>query len=86
MRPEIVTNAIRHAHAANLWIELTRVNGALTLVARDDGRGTQQIRPGHGLTGMRERLEIVGGRLEIHSEPAQGFRVQASIPLNGGAA
>jgi signal transduction histidine kinase len=83
---EIVTNTIRHAHAANLWIELARVNGDLQLLARDDGRGAHAIRPGHGLTGMRERLEMVGGRLEIHSEPSQGFHVRASLPLNGGAA
>ncbi len=83
---EIVTNAIRHAHAANLWIELARSNGQLRLVARDDGRGVEHIRPGHGLTGMRERLEMVGGQLDVRSEPAQGFHVNASIPLPGGVA
>src|SRR5260221_4867645 len=36
---EIVTNAIRHAHAANVWIELGRADGHLQLLARDDGRG-----------------------------------------------
>jgi signal transduction histidine kinase len=82
---EIVTNAIRHAHATNVWIELARVNGDLTLHARDDGRGTQQIQPGHGLTGMRERVEMVGGRLQVHSEAARGFHVRASIPMSGGA-
>ncbi len=83
---EIVTNAIRHAQAANLWIEMARTNGQLRLVARDDGRGTPRIRLGHGLTGMRERVEMVGGRLEVHSGPARGFRVSASIPLHGDVA
>jgi signal transduction histidine kinase len=83
---EVVTNAIRHAHATNLWIELARANGHLQVVARDDGRGASPIRPGHGLTGMRERVEMAGGRLDIRSEPAHGFQVTASIPLNGGAA
>lgn len=89
---EIVTNAIRHAHATNLCIALARSNGHLHLTASDDGCGTKEIRPGHGLTGMRERLEMLGGRLETRSQPAQGFRVHASIPLTplnrpkGGAA
>src|SRR5712692_4226332 len=83
---EIVTNTIRHAHAANLWIELTRTESHLQLLARDDGRGAEHVRAGHGLTGMRERLELVGGRLDIRSEPTKGFHVSASFPLRGGAA
>ena len=80
---EIVTNAIRHAHAANLWIDLTSAEGHLRLVAHDDGRGVQQVTPGHGLRGMRERVELIGGELDIRSAPAQGFRISASIPLHG---
>lgn len=83
---EIITNTLRHAHAANLWIELSRSDSGLTISARDDGRGVKEVRPGHGLVGMRERLEAVGGRLEIHSEAARGFAINAWIPLSGGAA
>lgn len=83
---EIVTNAIRHAEALNLWIELVQSDGEITVIARDDGRGAAEVRPGHGLIGMRERLELVGGRLELRSEPARGFRVSARIPLFEGAA
>jgi signal transduction histidine kinase len=82
---EIVTNAIRHAHAANLWIELTSAEGHLRLVAHDDGRGVEQVTAGHGLRGMRERVELIGGELDIRSAPAQGFRISASLPLRGGA-
>src|SRR5712692_4833486 len=60
---EIITNAIRHAAASNLWIELSRTGKGIAIRARDDGRGSKELRPGHGLTGMRERLEQVGGRL-----------------------
>jgi signal transduction histidine kinase len=81
---EIVTNAIRHAHATNLWIELVTSNGEITLRARDDGRGAKEIRSGHGLTGMRERLELVGGHLDVRSPPARGFEVDAWIPVSGG--
>jgi signal transduction histidine kinase len=82
---EIITNTVRHAHAANLWIELSRSDSGLTITARDDGRGTKQIRPGHGLVGMRERLEAVGGRLDIQSDVTRGFMVNAWIPLSEGA-
>lgn len=82
---ESVTNAIRHARAKNLWIELVRVDGAIEVRARDDGRGVPQITFGHGLAGMRERLELVGGRLAVHSKPGKGFDISASIPLRVGA-
>jgi signal transduction histidine kinase len=81
---EIVTNAIRHAHASNLWIELARADGLIELRARDDGRGAREIRPGHGLAGMRERVELIGGRLAVHSVPGDGFTLAAAIPIAGG--
>lgn len=83
---EIITNAMRHAGANNLWIELARTGNGIAIRARDDGRGARDVRPGHGLTGMRERLEQVGGRLEIESQPAKGFRLNAWLPLSGGLA
>lgn len=81
---EIVTNTIRHAAASNLWIELTSTETGIVIHARDDGRGAKQVFPGHGLTGMRERLEQVGGTLQIETQPAKGFRVNAWMPLSGG--
>ncbi len=83
---EIITNAIRHAAAGNLWIELARTENGIAILARDDGRGAKEVRPGHGLTGMRERLEQVGGTLEIETHPAKGFQVDAWMPLSGGTA
>lgn len=82
---EIVTNAVRHAEAANLWIELVRSDGYVELRAKDDGRGADEIKPGHGLAGMRERVELIGGRLSMESAPMHGFSVTASIPLAGAA-
>jgi signal transduction histidine kinase len=78
---EIITNTVRHAHADNLWIGLSRSEGGLTIAANDDGRGVEEIHPGHGLIGMRERLEAVGGHLEVRSEAARGFQVSAWIPI-----
>ena len=83
---EIITNAIRHAAAGNLWIELARTENGITIRARDDGRGAKEVRPGYGLTGMRERLAQVGGTLEIETQPAKGFRIAAWMPVSGGVA
>ena len=80
---EIITNTVKHAGADNLWIEFTKTAEGVRISARDDGRGVRQIRPGFGLTGMRERLEELGGRLQVESELDRGFRVQAWVPLPG---
>ena len=77
---EVITNAVRHAHAANLWIRLTADDEGLRLEARDDGRGATELLPGNGLTGMRERIKELGGRLEIMTRPNSGFRINAWMP------
>jgi signal transduction histidine kinase len=77
---EIVTNTVRHSGAENLWITVGRDATGVTVHSRDDGRGTATIRPGNGLTGMRERLEQVGGRLSYQSAPGRGFHLEASLP------
>lgn len=77
---EIVTNAVRHSRAENLWLDFVRCGESLEIQARDDGRGAGAIGPGGGLTGMRERLEERGGRLAVKSEPGRGFEVVAVLP------
>lgn len=82
---EVFTNAVRHAGARNLWLEVNGNGGGLTLRARDDGRGASEVVPGNGLQGMKERIEQLGGRLEIASAPGHGFEVTAWIPRGGTA-
>lgn len=77
---EAVTNAVRHAAATRVSIAVRETAAGLELTVRDDGRGTAAVVPGHGLAGMRERLEAAGGRLEITSRPAAGFTVTAHLP------
>jgi signal transduction histidine kinase len=77
---EIITNAVRHSGARNLWIESVKTAEGVEVRARDDGKGARQPKPGNGLTGMRERIERVGGNLEIESAPSTGFRIRATIP------
>lgn len=77
---EIVTNAIRHGEARNLWVALRPEGGVVRLDAHDDGSGAVALRDGNGLAGMRRRLEELGGTLLIETGPASGFSVQATLP------
>lgn len=77
---EIITNAVKHAGADNLWLNVERKGPGITLTARDDGRGAPLFRGGNGLTGMKERLEALGGRLELAPNPGRGFALMAVVP------
>jgi len=78
---EIITNAVRHADARNLWIRVVRdADGDVTLDAHDDGVGAENMNAGNGLRGMRERLAQCGGQLQIQTRPGAGFRLRASVP------
>jgi signal transduction histidine kinase len=80
---EIITNAVRHAGAHNLWIHARREAGLIGIDARDDGAGTEAVVPGNGLRGMRERLAQHGGDLKVESRPGEGFRLHLSLPATG---
>ncbi|MFD1506150.1 sensor histidine kinase [Georgenia yuyongxinii] len=77
---EIVTNTLRHAKAGYLEIAVVADETGVAVTARDDGRGTAQLRPGHGLVGMTERIEQLGGQLTLDPGPGRGFGVTARIP------
>jgi two-component system sensor histidine kinase DesK len=75
---EAITNVVRHAHAQHCSIQLYRELDEVHLVIKDDGRGGRIV-PGNGLSGMRERIEQLNGRLEIHCE--QGAVLSIVLPL-----
>jgi signal transduction histidine kinase len=77
---EIITNTLRHAGARNLWLALRTEDGGVRLDSRDDGEGTDQLRLGHGLKGLRERFQQQGGQISFESERGNGFRVMGWIP------
>ncbi|MFC4454039.1 sensor histidine kinase [Deinococcus sonorensis] len=83
---EIITNAVRHGAARNVWLTFEQRPAGLWLHARDDGRGTgpRPLVHGCGLSGMRERLEGVGGALLLDGSEGPGFALQASLPLGVG--
>jgi signal transduction histidine kinase len=77
---EIITNTARHAHAQNLWIRLESRADGIALHARDDGRGTDVVACGNGLTGMRERFEQYAGHVEFSAGPGAGFEIRGFLP------
>ena len=79
---EIVTNTVRHSGARNLWLAFEHPDpGSLQLVARDDGRGAAQYRPGNGMNGMRERLAEFGGTVNVDTFVPGGFSLRVTLPL-----
>jgi signal transduction histidine kinase len=83
---EIITNAVRHARASNLWIRIESRPDGIALHARDDGRGAAQLSLGHGLTGMRERFAACAGSVEFNSRRDIGFEVRCFMPTTHGVA
>jgi signal transduction histidine kinase len=77
---EVITNTVKHSGANNLWISVCFAEGAIEVSARDDGRAATPTRPGAGLTGMKERFESLGGRVEFRTEPNAGFVLRAQLP------
>lgn len=77
---EALTNCTRHSHARNIWLTVRYFDDQAELEVRDDGLGARPFSPGNGLQGMRERLENLGGRLEIDPSGKPGFRLVAVVP------
>lgn len=78
---EALTNAARHGPAETLHVRLDRQADRLVLTAEDDGHSDGNIRPGNGLTGMRERLAELDGTLEISQSELGGLKLVATLPV-----
>lgn len=82
---EGLTNVIKHAGPAHATVTVRPAQDALELEVSDNGRGGDQASPGgsgQGIIGMRERLALYGGQLDVGRRPQGGFRVRARIPLS----
>jgi two-component system, NarL family, sensor histidine kinase LiaS len=81
---EALANVAKHSGAGNVEVDLIYASDALTLRVADDGRGfdpAENPNGGFGLQSMHERLEKLGGRVEIESAPGKGTRVSCVCPL-----
>ncbi|MDE2406368.1 MAG: sensor histidine kinase [Xanthomonadaceae bacterium] len=83
---EAITNAVRHADAAHLWLRAQREGSEILLQVRDDGRGCERLDPGNGLRGLAERLRQHGGRMDIVSQSGHGFQLTITLPVAPNAA
>src|SRR5918993_1441253 len=81
---ETLTNVARHAAAERVTVRLVATPETVQLIVRDDGHGFDPSSVGddrHGIVGMRERVEMLGGSLEVRSGPGAGTRIEATVPL-----
>jgi len=79
---EALNNAVHHGEAKCVRVDLGEAGGSLRLRIADDGKGfdPEASTDGFGLIGMRERAELAGGSLELHSTPGEGTTIVATIP------
>lgn len=77
-------NALKHAQARDMWIAVREEGGDIVLTLRDNGVGFDSSAPGpeghFGMAMMRERAQVGGGRLEVHSSPGEGATITVRFP------
>ncbi|MFL6010029.1 MAG: GAF domain-containing sensor histidine kinase [Rubrobacteraceae bacterium] len=81
---EALTNVARHAGAERATVRLVATPDRVRLAVEDDGSGFDAAgvpEDRHGIVGMRERAEVLGGTLEVRSEPGEGTRIEVTAPL-----
>ncbi len=80
---EGLNNAVKHARASSIWINLDYADGEVGLSIEDNGKGfdLKGMQMGMGLQGLHERFSMLNGGLEIDSSPGKGTRLYGSLPL-----
>ena len=80
---EAIQNATKHAHASRVEVRLAATSAEMSFEVRDDGQGFElpQESLGTGLSGMRDRVEALGGALAVSSSPGRGTTVRGQLPL-----
>jgi signal transduction histidine kinase len=82
---EALTNAVKHSGASLITVsaEVKQVDGALRLEVTDDGVGGADFSGGTGLLGLKDRVDALGGRIDLHSPRGRGTTLRVVLPLNG---
>jgi signal transduction histidine kinase len=78
---ECLTNASRYGQASEIRVRVAREDDGLHLEVADDGVGGADPSKGTGLLGLADRVEVLGGRLDVHSPAGEGTRISAVLPL-----
>jgi signal transduction histidine kinase len=81
---EALTNAAKHAQASVAQVDVDATDSIVELAVRDDGVGGADPAQGSGLVGLSDRVEALGGRIEIASPAGRGTTVLVTIPIDGG--
>jgi len=78
---EALTNAAKHSRASEVHVDVEQTNGLLRLSIRDDGIGGADPGQGSGLTGLGDRVDALGGTIEISSPPGNGTSLLVTLPI-----
>jgi signal transduction histidine kinase len=81
---ELVANAIKHGKSSEIMVQLMQINRDLHLTVEDNGKGfdPEKIADGLGLRSIKSRINLLGGRMGIESNPAKGSSFLIAIPIN----
>ena len=79
---EVITNAVKYANASRVTVRVSPSNGVALICVADDGIGGADPARGSGLHGLVDRVEALGGRLQVDSPLDGGTRITAEIPLS----
>jgi signal transduction histidine kinase len=81
---EALNNAAKYAEASDVAVTLAHAHGQVTFAVTDDGRGFDPAVTGYGtgLQGMADRLDAVGGRLEVESAPGAGASIHGAVRVD----
>jgi signal transduction histidine kinase len=77
---ETLTNVAKHANASSVRVRVSQADGRAVVEVTDDGRGGAERDAGSGLRGLADRVEALGGHLEVASPVGAGTAVRAAIP------
>ena len=80
---EALTNAAKHARASSVAVDVESFDSVLRVSVRDDGVGGAAFGEGTGLVGLKDRVEALGGRIDVDSRPGAGTAVHVELPLSG---
>jgi signal transduction histidine kinase len=83
---EALQNVAKYARASHASVRLWAANGSLDFSVQDDGAGFDSAATprGSGLTNMIDRIDALGGSLEVTSVPGEGTRIKGSLPIGRG--
>ncbi|MDN9012587.1 sensor histidine kinase [Brevibacillus laterosporus] len=81
---EAITNTLRHSNATAMWVEIRKLADSIVLAIHDNGQNRSQegVKPGFGLSGMRERITNLNGTLKYQMREPFGFEITATIPYH----